>query len=1244
MKRSLWLLCCWLVAACAGAPSVPKPPGLAELRRAADAQPQDPGAWRALALAELLSAGGDPQRADRAVAYARTLDMRDPELLFAQGLLADIHGHPSLAFDAYLATLEYASRSNAPLAQPLIEAASYALLGQSGMLRGYAQRSLERLLPILERPGLSLAARAALADVLLPVAQRRGDTRLESRIAQRLGCATAFRVAGPFGPRALLGFDEKPPADPAQPLGETYDLGPGRGVRATRALTAQACSLHLGGGPVAEAGQSLAETTVQVAATGDQIVRLDTPNTAELFVDGRSVLRVDRRKVLGSRVMFLKLPLAAGSHRLLVRVSSRHPNPVLELAVAPYTPADAAAQLPPVAARSEVGDLPLYLRVSLLLARGDVLAARALLTPVTKPRDAAPLFLLQRAGVALADPLLPEGVRGDDARRFLTQALGRDPTLWGPVLQQASLAAKAGRVKEAIAALRNAETRFPEVPAIGLVLAELLRGKNFHAAADRALARVRELVPDACVPLTAELDAARSRERYAEVDRLSQELVRCDAQSNALYTLYTDRRDFSAAKRELERLQLLQPESTRYATLLAELSLAKNLGDDKAAQASIEALRASYPRSYNGAIEQIDWLAASGQKSKAVDLLNAAVTSEPASMVGLYRVARGLGQTHVMEPYRRDGLAAIKAFEASGRTYDGPQVLVLDYMAARVFPDGSALDLVHTVQKAQSDEAVDALGEVEIPEGAQVLTLRAIKPDGRRLEADNIANKTSVSLPSVAPGDYVELEYLQAVAPSEGFPAGYLGDRFYFKSFEVPFHHSEMVVILPADMPYQLDPRGAAPAVIEKQEGSLRVLDFHVDQSVPLVEEPNSVSAREFIPSIRVGSNATFGAMVDSLRDVLSDRDLYDPYYANLAREIVGDAKPSDLRLRAERLYAWVLANVENQNDVFSQSALMLRGRGGNRARVLHYLLGLAHVPSQLALARSFAADSVESTMADADTYDHLLVRVDVNAPSGQSEPIWLFANERWAPFGFLPAPLRGQPALLLAPGAPRVQVSNGLLGDDSRRFVVQVALRADGGARIDVNETLHGSEAVAWRGQLEQIPQAELDRRMEQDYVARLFPGASLAGLEITGREQDAPDLVLRYVAEVKSFARPISGGLALPTFLPSEVSSNLARTATRKTTELIASPVKTELTATIELPAGFSLSSTLAPEKLEAAFAARPSFADSITADAKAVRLQRSLNLPRMRISVTDYPVFSEFCRRVDAIEGRELLLRSH
>src|SRR6185295_1453023 len=215
--------------------------------------------------------------------------------------------------------------------------------------------------------------------------------------------------------------------------------------------------------------------------------------------------------------------------------------------------------------------------------------------------------------------------------------------------------------------------------------------------------------------------------------------------------------------------------------------------------------------------------------------------------------------------------------------------------------------LVHSIQKAQSDEAVNDLGEVKVPDGAHILTLRLIKPDGTRLEPDEIEGKDEISLPTVVPGDYVEFEYIRYAGASEAFPGGYSGDRFYFESFEIPFDHSQMIVVVPKDMPIDIDPRGNAPKKIETIVGNDRVLDFHVDQSKPLKQEPASVSAKEFLPSIRIGLKATWESFVDSIRDVLSDRDQYDPELASLVQQIVGEADPGDYRLRAERIYSWVL-------------------------------------------------------------------------------------------------------------------------------------------------------------------------------------------------------------------------------------------------------------------------------------------------------------------------------------------------
>jgi len=1224
-----------LAAACVTQTAKPAPPSIALLRKAAADAPNDPARARTLALAETYDSGSDPTKVAEELTRARQLSPTDPTLIYTEALLADIHGKPADALEGYLRTIELSVASARPESQALIEATSYAVLGQSGMSRGYSDKVRQRLTPILAGASLSAAARGALGDAIVPLAWKRGDFDAVKKVATQLGCAQSYRVAGPFGPRELLGFDEKPRVDPAQPLAADYDLGPSRGRRPTRAMQTRACSVHLGGGPVADGGLSYAETSLRIQAPGEYVVRLDTPNSVEMYVDGKSVLRVDRRRVLGARVVFHQLNLQPGDHRVMLAVASRHPNPVLELALTPLTAADAQVLSP--ARKPVTTGADLHLAVAVALARGDVLAGRQALAFVSTGGDVSPPLLLQRAAVALADPLVPDEVRSDDARRLFAKAITRDPNLWGPVTQLAGLAAQAGRVNEAIAAMRHAQARWPEVPAIGLLLAEQLRGKGYQAAAEREVSKLRELVPDACAPIGADLEAKRARQRYAEANELARKLVACDAETNALYAAYVEQRDFTRASAELKRLSAFSTDAGRYASLLAELTLAKNTGDDKAMWSAISELRARYPRSYTGALEEFDALLASGKYEAARGALHSALKAEPASMAGFHRVSRSLLGESELASYRKDGLGAIKAFEASGKKYDGPQVLVLDYMAGRVFDDGSSLELVHTVQKAQSDEAVNELGEVQVPDGAEVLTLRSIKPDGRTLEADSISGKDSISLPSLARGDYVEFEYLRANAPAEGFPGGYLGDRFYFKSFEVPFHHSQIVMILPKSMPYAVDPRGPAPQVKESLSNDLRVLDFAVDESVPLVEEPNSVASREFIPSIRVGSNATFSAMVDSLRDALVDRELFDPYYAGLVKQIVGDAPAADLRLRTQRLYSWVLANIENNNDVFAQSALMLRSRSGNRARVLTYLLRFAGVPADLALARSYASDATTSEMADGDTFDHLLVRVSLP----KEQPIWLFTVERWAPFGFVPPILRGQPALLLRAGAPATKVSEGLLGPDSREFKVQVALRATGAAKVEVIEKLHGSEAVAWRSQLEQIPEAELNRRMEQDYVARLFPNASLTSLEFTGREQDQPDLQLHYVAEVGNFARTVSGGLSLPAVLPSELAANYARTATRKTTELIPSPVRTTVEVSVTLPPGIATPAPLSPVSLSAKLPGNPSFSESISIRSDGFTLQRSLTVPRTRVSPSDYPTFADFCRRVDAVEDREIVL---
>jgi Tfp pilus assembly protein PilF len=795
-----------------------------------------------------------------------------------------------------------------------------------------------------------------------------------------------------------------------------------------------------------------------------------------------------------------------------------------------------------------------------------------------------------------------------------------------------------GRAKEAIAALREALARWPEVPAVGLTLADLLRKEGWDAEADAVIAKVRKRVPDACGPIAAEIEALRLRDRAEAAERSVDALLRCEAQASARFSLLLRKRQWDAAAAELDRLQALEPPQNQYPWLLSRLELAKNRGDAATAERMIAELRARYPRSASGALEQIDRLAGQGQSAQALQATAAALDAEPGSMAELYRFLPALGGQHVMTPYRRNGKDAIARYEASGRTYEGPQVLVFDYMAVRVFEDGSSVDLVHTVQKAQSDEAVDELGEVNVPEGADVLKLHVIKASGERLEPDEIEGKDAVSMPTVVPGDYVEFEYVLYNEPTTAFPDGYAGDRFFFKSFEIPFDHSEMVVVTPKSLAVKNDVRGPAPKPEQREEGDLLISTFKVEQSEPLKVEPGSVTAREYLPSIRIGVNATWPPFIESIRDVLVDRDLRDPDVAALAQRIVGDAKPTDRRLRAQRLYHWVLANIENDEDVFSQAAIMLRARSGSRARVLHYLLELVGVPAELALARSASADATPSDMADTDTYEHLLVAFQ----NERNERTWLFTVERYAPFGFIPPLLAGQPALLLEEAGKSVMLPAAAPGNEQRSLVLDVQLARDGSAHVETAETVRGSGAVSWRGELESVPDAELEQRFEADYVARLLPGARLASVQIDDPKKRSETIAMRYGVDIAALGRSVGKGWALPPMLPAKLSHNYAQLSQRTTDQLISNPLELHVVLRIALPKGAGRPALPGPVQLEAAIPGRPRFSMTSRFEEGVLVVERKLALPLMRITPQHYPAFALFCQQVDAAEAKELFVQ--
>ena len=308
--------------------------------------------------------------------------------------------------------------------------------------------------------------------------------------------------------------------------------------------------------------------------------------------------------------MFLPLSLSKGRHEFTIKVATRHPNPALSSGDRARAPERRACDR--TAVRAAIAGRVRGVRArGVAAARGDVLGARQVMDGIDGRHRTAALLLALRANLLLTDPLQPGDAREDDARRLL---LGRARARPQPVERHGAtrdMTASNGRNKEAIAALRKR-------------VGALAGGTGDRPRCSRRLLRqvalgcrgrhgrsqgVRKLVPDACAPMAAELDALRAASAKRKPPSVADAVSRCEARP----TRATRCCCASGAGTTPGASSTGSPRSSHRRTAIRGCWPDSSWRRTAAIQAEIDrhiaALRALYPRSATGALEQIDQLA-----------------------------------------------------------------------------------------------------------------------------------------------------------------------------------------------------------------------------------------------------------------------------------------------------------------------------------------------------------------------------------------------------------------------------------------------------------------------------------------------------------------------------------------------------------------------------------------------------------------------------------------------------------
>jgi hypothetical protein len=687
------------------------------------------------------------------------------------------------------------------------------------------------------------------------------------------------------------------------------------------------------------------------------------------------------------------------------------------------------------------------------------------------------------------------------------------------------------------------------------------------------------------------------------------------------------REDYPTALAELELLAKRRPDRKDIAERIRDVMV--RAGNQGETWNKLEAAIEQNPRDGRARLALADARFASGKNDALREMLvesmvHGAATGELEEAIDLVE-----GTTE-LEPHRLDALAIIRDYEKANKHMSGTAARVLDYAAVWVHADGSSRMLEHEVIRVQSPEAIGKMAEHPRLEGLP-LHMRVIKPDGRILEPEFVSGKPTVTLPHLEVGDYIETEHIVTLRSNDRFGSQYVGPHWFFREENIAYARSEFVVITPDSKQLQIETRGNVPAPkIERLPGVV-VRRWRVDDSPAAPVEPASAPITEFLPSVRIAWGVNLELRLRALADSLADVTPIDPRIRRIAAKIVQPVPKTAKRERAKRLYRWVLANVEEGPETDGRRVVV--GKHGNRWKGFIALCRALGIRVDYAVAQNRLAPPPIGPIARAGLFAEPALRL-----TSERGAVWLTVSSKYAPFGYLPAEIRGVPAYVLEGETPKKATTPKSGSRDGVRYEGKVELSSDGSARVDLTQKFEGKYAVALRGALAQLPEAQLRDVIESRLLGRALRGARLLHYFVENRDDIDKPLLIKTTVEVAGFAEPNGAALLLsPPFTPR--IAQLAALPARQTPLLLADATHQEVELSIKLPKGARVEGALASGTFSDADRS-VTVADRSTADT--LVLDRTLDLPAGRVQPEAYAKFVQFARRADDAMSGSIRLR--
>jgi len=943
----------------------------------------------------------------------------------------------------------------------------------------------------------------------------------------------------------------------------------------------------------------------EVSEPSARYVKLELPNPSIVFMNG-SVLDTigpDAGQVF-PQTRFAALLVNPGTHciKVLQAAANSPEEALLELipagGISPLSTREeggiaAWERVPQSVACVEADYVCDWFRISEDRGRQDRLVKRA----ETALESASDLMLYI---ALLRSPTLHSGAtEGDELEILASYVSTHDDCL--PQLELARLRLDVGEDRQAEAMLRRLGQTCRETAAGIMLTADFVQTRQWMALYDEQLELAKERFGDNCDVLTRWYYRQLEQGIYVKADSLP---VACkevnDAETEFLVRSGASEEELPPEE-FVKRFQAVS-RGRRLRMLSHLIDPEKNKGMDDV----LDRLVRDDPYV---AWELADLLLARGRRSQAEQSARLATRHNSAwgpmrsqaGKVFFWNSALSLVKDHeqVISDY-------LDSDFASGM----PQVVVLDELIA--LPDGNGwVTLVETVVSHMvSPDAAESVGEVSLGSDEEILELAVRKSDGTYVGPENMAeaaHKDTISLPGLAPGDFVIKRTIRE------YPAGtgscYALPPFYFGHREYPVFLARYVMVEAEGQELDIVTQGSFDRV--EEDGAV-----HLFQTVSLEPVPEEAMC----PDREAG--VAFVYAYSSCYDWSTVRNTVSDGIGGFCNAPLPAALPPGRRSPAQLLH-YVAENIEGEESGLFEapfSELLQSGRG-NRVLALYCALIQAGHDAHMVALNTPAARPIDYGRPAWSYFDQMVVYVPGD------RPVWLDPYDRLAPASYLRPMLRGRVGLVLTPMYPRLFITtpeeqggdlwkariSGEL-DDQGRLAGELALEGMGLPAVELDVSVRNATDMRKKKMVQAILNQFLPAGVAQDYEYEVKHGSAI--------------LHIRFAMQLD---RAADGRLLL--MLPPSPPGELTQLATRKSPLYFPGFLPTDIRVELSAAGDYEFVANEVDLTAESKFG---SVHLLVGKDGSGVELEKTAAAKTTVVAPADYASFVEFLSRTGQLSA--------